>query len=87
MLDEMLEEVIQQSASSWASPIVLVKKKDGMTSFCIDYRKLNEVTHKDAYPLPCINATLDTLAGSKWFTTLDLISGYCQVETAEQDRP
>ena len=52
----------------------------------MDYRKLNEVTRKDAYPLPCIDMTLDTLAGSSWFSTLDLVSGYWQVEVAEADR-
>ena len=87
LLDEMLEqEVIQRSTSPWASPIVLVRKKDGTTRFCVDYRKLNDVTRKDAYPLPRIDATLDTLAGSKWFSTLDLLSGYWQVEVAEEDR-
>jgi hypothetical protein len=79
--------VVEPSASPWASPIVLVQKKDGSTRFCVDYRKLNEVTRKDAYPLPRIDATLDTLHGSWWFSTLDLLSGYWQVEVAESDRP
>ena len=64
----------------------MVEKKDGSLRFCIDYRKLNEVTRKDAYPLPRIDDTLNTLAGSQWFTTLDLLSGYWQVEVAEKDR-
>ena len=73
----MLERgVIEQSTSPWASPIVLVQKKNGTTRFCVDYRKINNVTRKDAYPLPHIDATLDTLHGSEWFTTLDLLSGY-----------
>ena len=88
LLNQMLEkDVIEPSASPWASPIVLVQKKDGSTRFCVDYRKVNDVTRKDAYPLPRIDTTLDTLHGSKWFSTLDLVSGYWQVEVAKSDRP
>ena len=67
--------------------MVLVKKKDGSVRFCVDYRKVNSVTRKDAYPLPRVDDTLDTLAGSRLFTTLDLASGYWQVEVAEEDQP
>ena len=88
LLRDMLEsDVIQQSDSPWSSPIVLAKKHDGTTRFCVDYRKVNEVTRKDAYPLPRVNDTLDTLVGSKFFTTLDLASGYWQVEVAPEDQP
>ncbi|PIK45092.1 hypothetical protein BSL78_18045 [Apostichopus japonicus] len=86
-LDKMLRQgVIEPSNSAWSLPVVLVKKKDGSLRYCIDYRKLNNVTTKDSYPLPRIDDSLDTLAGSKWFSTLDLASGYWQVEVAEQDR-
>ena len=83
----MLEQgVVQPSFSPWSSPIVMVKKKDGSWRFCIDYRKLNEATHRDAYPLLRVDATLDSLAGSIFFTTLDLASGYWQVELEPRDK-
>ena len=86
-IDDMLQkDVVQPSSSPWASGIVMVQKKDGTKRFCVDYRKLNDVTTKDAYPLPRIDDSLDQLAGAKWFSCLDLNSGYWQVEVADEDR-
>ena len=87
LLSEMLARgVIEPSSSPWASLVVLVQKKDGSTRFYVDYRKLNQVMRKDAYPLPCINMMLHALHGSQWFSTLDLISGYWQVELEGADK-
>ena len=69
-------QVIRESSSPFASPIVLVKKKDGSLRLCVDYRLLNSKTRKDAFPLPRIEESLDALSGAHWFSTLDLAAGY-----------
>ncbi|KAL6471740.1 hypothetical protein MHYP_G00203900 [Metynnis hypsauchen] len=72
-INQLLEaQVIRESCSPYASPIVLVKKKDGSLRMCVDYRQLNSKTRKDAFPLPRIEESLDALSGAKWFSTLDL---------------
>ena len=77
---------IEPSDSPWSAPVVLVTKKDGRTRFCVDYRRMNLATVKDAYPLPRIDDTLDMLAGKQWFLTLDLSSGYWQVSLSPEAR-
>ena len=84
-IQEMLDlGAIRPSNSPWASAIVLVRKKDGRLRFCIDLRRLNSRTVKDAYSLPKIESILDSLIGAQIFSTLDLKAGYWQVETAEE---
>ena len=78
--------VIRPSDSPLSAPIVIMKKKDGTCRFCVDFLRLNEVTVKDAYPLPRIGDNLDAMAGSRWFTTLDMASGYWQVEMSQEDQ-
>ena len=79
--------VVEPCDSPWSSPVVLVRKKDGKIRFCVDYRQVNAVTRKDSYPLPNIQDTYDGLAGAVLFSSLDLASGYWQVEVKESDRP
>jgi len=79
-IQRMLDaNIIQPSTSPWASPIVVVSKKNGKKRFCVDYRKLNGITKKDAYPLPRIDEMMDTLGEAHWFSSMDLTSGYWQI--------
>ncbi|CAB4435127.1 unnamed protein product [Rhizophagus irregularis] len=85
-VDEMLKlGKIRESRSPWSSPVTLAGKKSGNYRFCIDYRKLNKVTIADAYPLPRIDEQLERISSGKWFTSLDLASGFNQIEMAEED--
>ena len=90
VIDQLLNDMQQQGViepcnSEWTSNVVLVKKKDGSVRFCVDYRRLNLLTKKDAYPLPRIDRCPDTLAGSMWYSTFDLRSGFHQVAMDPRD--
>jgi hypothetical protein len=82
----LLAKQIRASSSPWSSPALLVSKPDGSTRFVVDYRKLNQITIKDEYPLPNIEETINQLAGHLFFTKLDLKSGYLQVPIREEDK-
>ena len=86
-IDEMKSHnIIRESTSPYADPVVMTTKKDGDSRLCVKYRKLNQVTVKDCYPLPRFDDTIDALHGSQYFTTLDLFSGYWQIEIDEPDK-
>jgi len=87
-VDELQQAgVVVESNSPWSAPVVLIPKRDGGGfRFCVDYRKLNAITKKDVYPLPRIEDALDNLGGSSYFTTLDLTSGFYQIEVDDRDQ-
>lgn len=87
-LDRMLKDgIIEPSSSPWASPIVLVKKPDNTYRFCVNYKRLNEVSLPDAYPLPFVSSILDKLRDARYLTTLDIKSAYWQIPMAEESKP
>lgn len=86
-IDKLLNEgIIEECESPWAAPVVLVPKKDGGVRLCVDYRRLNAVTVSDSYPLPRMDDLLQAAKRTSYMTTLDLRSGYHQVEVHERDR-
>ena len=85
-VETMLKQsIIEPAQSAWSSNVVMARKKDGSLRFCVDYRKLNELTVKDTYPLPLIQSCLDAVGKAKWFSTFDLRSGYHQVVMEQKD--
>ena len=86
-LEKMQQDgVIQPSCSPWSSPVVMVRKRDSTHRFCVDYRGLNSVTKADTFPLPCIDDLLDQLGGMRYFSTLDLASGFWQIQVEPTSR-
>ena len=86
-IQDMLDAgIIEPSSCKWASPIVLVNKKDGTLRLCVDYRQLNAESQMDAYPMPRIDYLIDWLGKAKFITTLDLARGYVQVPMASTSR-
>ena len=79
-------DVIEPASSPWSSPPVLIRKKDNTVRYCLDYRALNKITVKDSFRIPSVEMCLDTLAGSVYFSTLDLASGYYNIKVKESDR-
>ena len=79
--------MIQPSTSEWASPVVVVPKKDGSPRFCVDYRRLSAVTRRDSYPIPRMEDCLDSLGDARVCTTLDCNAGYWKIPMAPEDIP
>ena len=87
-IEKMLDlAVIEPTVSEWAAPVVLAPKPGGKWRFCVDYRKLNEMTKREVYPLPRLEDCIDSLGKAKWFSTLDANCGYWQIEMDERDKP
>src|SRR3954469_13071335 len=87
-LNDMLQKgLIRPSASPWGSPVLFVDKRDDTIRMCVDYRKLNEVTIKNKYPLPKIEDLFDQLNGDRVFSKIDLRTGYHQLKVRQSDIP
>ena len=87
-LQDMLDGgAIRPSKSPWCNAILLVRKKDGTLRFCIDFRKLNARTKKDSYPLPRMQETMESMVGARFFSSMDLKSGFWQVRMSEKSLP
>ena len=86
VLDMLGKGVIEESKSEWSTPMVMVKKKNGKWRFCLDFKKLNKVSYKDAYPLPNMNTILDTLGSAHYLSSIDLRETYFQVPLEKQSR-
>ena len=87
-LRQMLElGIVRPSKSPWASPVVVVPKPDGTIRFCIDYRKLNNITKMDAYPIPRMDQMLEKVAQARYISTLDITKGYWQIPLNEDSIP
>ena len=92
IIDRQLDDLskhgrIEPSQSPWSSPVVLARKHDGTFRMCVDYRKLNQCTVKDAQPLPRSDDVLEVVGKARWFSYLDLASGYWHMQVADKDRP
>ena len=87
LADMLSKGFIRPSASPWGSPIIFVDKRDGTTRLCVDYRKLNDVTIKNKYPLPKIEDLFDQMNGARVFSKIDLRTGYHQLKVREEDIP
>ena len=87
-LRELLElKLIRPSSSPWGAPVLFVRKKDGSMRLCVDYRAINQVTRRNCHPLPRIDEGLETLVGARYFSSIDLKSGYHQVRIRPEDIP